>query len=226
MNDEKNIQNVEKSEDSIVNSIANSEARGEESNVKGATQGAADFTSMFGVASEETAEQKQMSKHYNNPDIPRVLEVKDEEREVAVQISPEEKKANHKKNFNSDERLIYQIEEEKQGNPVVVVLFFMVLVAFLIILPRISKKIDLSSFFKTETSGKNGEEEQEEEFFRIESSRTRAKIGDLEMINFSRSKENGIYTLSFTIQNYGSKIYLFDKKWNTNSRCSKCNLNN
>ena len=124
--EEKNIQesnNFEQSPDSIVSSIATSEAREAESHVQGAQQEKADFSSMFGVQSEETTEEKELAKS-TNTEIPRVLEVKEEDREVVVQLSDEEKKANHKKNFNNDERLLYQIEPDKTGNPLVVAFFF------------------------------------------------------------------------------------------------------
>ena len=212
--EEKNIQNpdVQQSNDAIVNSIANSEARGEEKTVQGATQTKADFTAMFGVQSEETQEEKQLAKE--STEIPRVLEVKDEDREVVVQISDEEKKSNHKKNFNSDERLIYQIEPDKTGNPLVVLLFFIALFGFMIALPKISKKVDFSQLFKTTPVNNNGaEEEESQEFYRIDAAASRAHIGDLDLINFVKSKKGNEYFFSFTIQNIGEKMYQFDKKY-------------
>lgn len=212
--EEKNIQNpdVTQSSDAIVNSIANSEARGDEQPIQGATQAKADFTAMFGVQSEETQEEKQLAKQ--SVEIPRVLEVKEEDREAVVEISSEEKKANHKKNFNSDERLVYQIEPDKQGNPFVVLLFFVVLLGFMIMLPKISKKIDFSQFFKTEEADPSlVEEEEGETFFRIDAAASRAHIGDLDLINFVKSKKGNEYFFSFTIQNVGEKMYQFDKKY-------------
>ena len=212
--EEKNIQtpDVQQSTDAIVNSIANSEARGEERTVQGATQTKADFTSMFGVQSEETQEEKELAKQ--SVEIPRVLEVKDEEREEVVQISDEEKKTNHKKNFNNDERLIYQIEPDKTGNPLVVLFFFVALLTFMIMLPKISKKVDFSQLFKTTTPGnKQGEEEETQEFYRIDAAASRAHIGDLDLINFVKSKKGDEYFFSFTIQNVGEKMYQFDKKY-------------
>ncbi len=212
MNDEeKNIQNVENSSDEIVNSIANSETREEKSEVKGQTQEKADFTSMFGVQSEETQEEKDLAR--STVDIPRVLEVKDEDREQKIVISDEEKKANHQKNFNSDEKLVYQIEPEKTGNPLVVLFFFIALIIFILFLPQIGKKIDLESLFKTKTTNQQQEEEQEEVFYRIESSATSVKVDDLTFINFTKSFEHNEYKLSFTIQNNGDKMFQFDKKY-------------
>jgi len=212
MNDEeKNIQNVENSSDAIVNSIANSETREEESHVQGATQEKADFTSMFGVQSEETQEEKELAR--TTVDIPRVLEVKEEDREQKIVISDEEKKANHQKYFNSEEKLVYQIEPDKTGNPLVVLFFFIALIVFVLFLPQIGKKIDLESLFKTNPVANKTEEEEEEMFYRIESSATSVKVGDLTFINFTKSHENNEYKLSFTIQNNGDKMFQFDKKY-------------
>jgi len=216
-NEEKNIQtnNSQVEENSAVNAIANSEARQDEVRIEGAKQENADFTSMFGVASEETQEEKELKKQ--SVEIPRVLEVKDEDREEAnkINLTDEEKKANHKKYFNSDERLVYNIEEEKQGNPIFVLFFFLVLITVVLILPQISKKVDFSSLFKTSdvTPGANGEEEEENKFIKLESAASRAKIGQLEMINFVKSHIGDEYKISFTIQNVGDRIYRFDKKY-------------
>ena len=214
--EEKNIQTnseVNASNDSIVNQIATSEARGDEIPVEGAKQEKADFTSMFGVQSEETEEEKDLAKK-TNIEIPRVLEVKDEDREVVVEYSAEEKKANHKKYFNNDERLLYQIESEKTGNPLVVVLFFVVLIGVTIFLPKLAKQVDFSQFFKVQQIEKEEKvEEKQSEFYNMESAASRAKIGTLEMINFSKSKENGEYIFSFTIQNVGDKMYQFNEKY-------------
>ena len=215
--EEKNIQesnNFEQSPDSIVSSIATSEAREAESHVQGAQQEKADFSSMFGVQSEETTEEKELAKS-TNTEIPRVLEVKEEDREVVVQLSDEEKKANHKKNFNNDERLLYQIEPDKTGNPLVVAFFFLALFTMIIILPKITKDLNLDSFFKVVDKNEPKEEPEEEtsEFYKIESAASRAKIGTLEMINFSKNKVDGEYTFSFTIQNVGDAMYQFNKKY-------------
>ena len=209
--EEKNIQNVENSSDAIVNSIANSETREEESHVQGATQEKADFTQMFGVQSEETQEEKELAK--KTIDIPRVLEVKEEDREQKIVISEEEKKANHLKNFNSEEKLVYQIEPDKTGNPIIVLLFFIALIVFILFLPQIGKKVDLDSLFKTTSSTKQKKEEEKEEFYRIESAATSVKVGDLNFINFTKSYEKNEYKLSFTVQNNGDKMFQFDKKY-------------
>ena len=214
--EEKNIQaatNVEKSQDSIVSAIVNSETREADSQVEGAKQEKADFTAMFGVQSEETTEEKELAKE-TSTDIPYKLEIKDEDREVKIELSAEEKKANHKKNFNSDERLIYQIEEEKNGNPLVVLFFFLALITVIIILPSITKKIDFSSLFKTTPVNNNKNEGEEDDgFLRIDLAASRGKIGELEMINFSKNLKDGIYSFSFTIQNVGDSMYQFNKKY-------------
>ena len=73
--EEEKQENIQNNNDSVVNTIANSEARDENAEkIQGATQESADFTQMFGVQSEETEEQKQMQKQV--VEIPRVLEKK------------------------------------------------------------------------------------------------------------------------------------------------------
>ncbi len=207
---EEEKQNIQNNSDSVVNTIANSEARDENAEkIQGATQGSADFTQMFGVQSEETEEQKQMQKQV--VEIPRVLEKKEEVVQEVV-LSKEEKAANHKKNFNTDEKLLYQIEPEKLGNPIVVVLFFLALVGVIIALPKISKKYDFSTFFKTNPK-KQEEVEEDSGYIRLESAATRGKIGNLELINFVRTTEHNDNLLTFTLQNVGDKIYQFDKKY-------------
>ncbi len=210
-NEEKNIQT---NNNEAVDAIANSEARQDEVKIEGAKQEEADFTSMFGVASEETEEEKQLKKQ--SKEIPRVLEVKDEDREEAkkLDLSEEEKKANHKKMFNADEKLVYNIEEEKQGSPLFVLFFFLALIIVIIILPQISKKVDFSNLFKMNgTTNKPVEEEEENKYIRLDSAASRAKIGQLEMINFVKSHIDDEYKITFTVQNVGDKIYRFDKKY-------------
>ena len=204
--------NIQNGENSAANAILNSEARDENADrIQGQTSQAADFTSMFGVQSEQTQEQKDMEKK-SVVEIPRVLAPKEVKQEVV--ISAEEKKANHKKTFNNDEKLLYQIEPDKIGNPIVVLLFFAVLVGVIIALPKLSKKIDYSSFFKMTTNKKATEEEKKDDgFINIDSNASRAKIGNLEMINFVKSKHHNDYLLSFTIQNVGDRTYRFDKKY-------------
>ena len=207
---EEEKQNIQNNSDSVVNTIANSEARDENAEkIQGATQESADFTQMFGVQSEETEEQKQMQKQV--VEIPRVLEKKEEVVQEVV-LSKEEKAANHKKNFNTDEKLLYQIEPEKLGNPIVVVLFFLALIGVIIALPKISKKYDFSTFFKTNPK-KQEEVEEDSGYIRLESAATRGKIGNLELINFVRTTEHNDNLLTFTLQNVGDKIYQFDKKY-------------
>ena len=202
---------VSQSEDSTVNAIVNSETRDEESKIQGQEQTSADFTSMFGVSSEEKEEPKSKS----NPDIPIKLAPVEDTIVREPEITPEQKKANHQQNFNADEKIIYEIKPEKVGNPIVVLIFFIFLVFFIGILPKISKKYDLIEYF---TGSKQKPETPDEtkvtDFFDLNTASVRAKIGNLELTNFVIADPiDGDYTISFTIQNVSENIYQFDKKY-------------
>ena len=195
--------------DSTVNAIASSESREFEEKIQGQEQTSADFTSMFGVASEEKAEAPK------TVDIPIKLAPVEDTIVREPEITPEQKKANHKQNFNADEKLLYEIKPERQGNPIVVVIFFIFLVTFIVILPSISKRYDLIDYF---TGGKNknpeNQEKTETDFYDLNSAAVRAKIGQLELTNFVIGDPvDGDYTISFTVQNVGDKLYQYDKKY-------------
>lgn len=197
------------SNDATVSAIANSESREFEEKVQGQEQTSADFTSMFGVASEEQPEKKSYA------DIPIKLAPVEETIVREPELSPEQKKANHQQNFNADEKIIYEIKPEKQRNPIVVVFFFIALVVFIGALPKISKNYDLIEYF---TGGKNKPEEKKEptetDFYLLDNAAVRARIGTLELTNFVIGDPvDGDYTISFTIQNVGDKLYQFDKKY-------------
>ena len=196
------------SSDTTVSAIAKSESRDEDVRVKGQEQTSADFTSMFGVASEEQPEAPKA-----NADIPIKLAPVEDTVVKAPEITPEQKKANHQQQFNADEKMIYEIKPEKQGNPVVVVVFFILLVVFILALPKISKNQTLINYFSAGNKKPTAKEEKNEpEFYNLRTAATRAKIGDLEFTNFVVTHEDNEYTLSFTIQNMG-ELYQFDKKY-------------
>ena len=212
MDNQENKNNIENSlpkpaaEADAVSSIANAEARDEEAEkVEGKKQDSANFTEMFGIKSEEKPETKAVI------DIPIRLEKK-EVVEVKQELTPEEKKKNHQKNFNDEEKLIYKIEAEKDVKPMVVFFFFLSFTVFVLALPYISKKIDLSGFFP---SGGNtsGTTEEEDSFHDLNTPAERAKIGQLEFINFTQSEKDGEYYFAFTIQNVGDRLYNYDKKY-------------
>ncbi len=202
---------VANSTDSTVSAIANSESRDEQAVVKGQEQTTADFTSMFGVASEEKPEEPKKAVI----DIPIKLAPVEETIVREPELTPEQKKANHAQAFNADEKTLYEIRPDKQGNPIVVVVFFCLLVFFIFSLPKISKNQTIIDYFSAGNKKQNTKEkEKEPEYYNLNTATVRAKIGSLELTNFVTSdKIDGEYTLSFTVQNMGDRLYQYDKKY-------------
>lgn len=175
----------------------------------------ADFQSIFNVESEETKEEKKkgidpsapvVKKKYEEPKpLPEEKAKTDEEKQVA--------KEKRKENFNGEERVIFEIQEEKEGNPIVVVLFFIALITVIFALPFISKKVSFTNYGVNGNNGTQEETGSEDEFYQFDRSSVRAKIGNLELTNFVRHNRNGNYTLTFNISNKQQKAYTFDEKY-------------
>jgi len=199
----------EQKTENAVNQIANAEAR-EENNVEGATQEKADFTQMFGVASEEPKTEPPKK------EIPIKLEPKEEETTPVVTLTDEEKKNNRQANFNQEERLLYKIEPEKTGSPIVPLLFFVVLIVFVFMLPTIASKYDVTNYFKGGTSTTTEEvpeAEEEQEYYELNKVSVKVVLDELELINFVKSKSNDDYLLTFTLRNISEKAYQYDRKY-------------
>lgn len=200
-------------QDTTLNSISSSESSETVNNVtpKQPSLAPADFSAIFNVESEENTKNKTVSN--NQVELPasekNTNEV-EENQNPEETTNPPEKKIN-KDLFNSEERIIYEIKPEKEGNPIVVVLFFLLLFSTIVALPYISKKLDL------EGNGVDvktlGGDDEEEDIYYFNRSSVRAKIGDLEFTNFVKSKRGNEYKLTFNITNTAEKPYLFDKKY-------------
>ncbi len=167
------------------------------------------------MASESVAEQKAQQT------VPQQDMPAEEAPQQVKTYSEEEKKQSRQNSFNSDERLLYEIKPDKQGNPLIVAVFFVMLFAFIFLLPNISKKYE-DFFGKTFTKQNTPttpsqptqpDESQKTEFYKLNGGNFRVAIGDLEMINFVKSEKNGEYFLSFTIQNIADKVYQYSKKY-------------
>lgn len=163
----------------------------------------ADFSTIFNMESEEK----------KDVPLPRssaapVVEVKTEE-SVLPKDKPQSKF--NKDAFNSDERLIYEIKPEKEGNPIVVVIFFLLLFSTIVALPYISKKFDFSNERGSSEPNQNEEDDNETYFFNRSS--VRAKIGDLEFTNFVKTAKDDEYFLTFNITNTAERPYQYDKKY-------------
>lgn len=157
----------------------------------------ADFSSIFNVASEEK----------NNQANSQTLETTPEQ---VVQVP--ERPVKKKEIFNGEEKLLYEIKPEKEGNPIVPALFFLVLISVIFLLPFISEKYDFK-FINVNSTASNQNSEELPEYYFFNRSTVKATIGDLEFTNFIKSQINGEYRISFTIKNNAEKTYQFDKKY-------------
>lgn len=165
----------------------------------------ADFSSIFNVESEESVpvKEKKVQKAAPEMEMPK---------EVTVKRSPEEKAQSRKATFNNDERIIYEIRPEKEGNPIIPAIVFSILIIFIIILPIISKNVIYNTHLWSEETPVV-ETPKEEEFYYFNKSTVRATIGDLEFTNFVKSYVDDVYRVSFIINNVGERTFQFDKKY-------------
>ena len=156
----------------------------------------ADFSQIFGAASEEKVEIPTSEK-----EIPKVKEQSIEQPKI-------EKKPVQ---YNGTEKVLFEIEPEKEASPVVPAIFFAILLSCIFLLPYVSKHFDFT-FIPLNEVQQSGEETEGEYYF-FEKSSVRAKIGDLEFTNFVKSSANDEYHISFTITNTALRTYRFDKKY-------------
>lgn len=170
---------------------------------------ATDFSSIFGVASEEQApEVKVEAKKEPEPAQELAPEVKVAEN---VEVPKTQEPKFNKDQFNSEEKLLYEIKPEKEGNPLVVLFFFIFLIAFIIFLPSLVKVANFN-FTQNRTNTNNNEPEQSE-FYELGSTSVRVKMDNLELNNFVKSSEDDEYYLIFTLTNTASEPYMFNKKY-------------
>lgn len=165
----------------------------------------ADFSSIFSVESEEKVPVKDNKAKLEAPEM-------ELPKENPIKKTPEEKAQNRKSTFNNDERILYEILPEKEGNPIVPVIVFSLLIIFILILPIISKNIIYNTHLWTEEEP-IVETPAEEVFYHFNKSTVRATIGDLEFTNFVKSYVDDVYRVSFIINNVGERTFQFDKKY-------------
>lgn len=156
----------------------------------------ADFSSIFNVASEEKKEKDTESTPETTP-------------EQVVQVP--ERPVKKKEVFNGEEKLLYEIQPEKEGNPIVPLLFFLTLIVVIAMLPLISKKYDFK--FMNPSPNASHLNEEQPDYYYFNRSTVKATIGDLEFTNFIKSHIYGEYRVSFTMKNNAEKTYQFDKKY-------------
>lgn len=150
----------------------------------------------------------------NQPTIEEnAIELPIQTEEISQEIElPQEKKLKNEA-FNSDEKVIYEIKQEAEGNPIVVVAFIIILIGFVAVLPIIAEKTNaFKSNNKPMTTVKAPtkpvEEEETKKGFHED-----ATIGDLRIFNLVTSYINDEYKVSFTLVNDGKEAYTFDKKY-------------
>lgn len=173
----------------------------------------ADFSQIFNVASEEVKEEVPMTKSVDlespKPQDDLAPEVKVDEN---VNLNKGTPKFN-KDQFNNEEKVLYEIKPEKEGNPIVVFLFFTFLISFIVLLPVISKNSSkLFNFNNNENKG-GDTTTTEDEFYELDVSSVRVVLDGLEFNNFVTAKKNDEYILTFTLSNTTKQPYLFDKKY-------------
>lgn len=212
--DNKDIMNNEEStnEEFSLPSIKkeeNSNVEQEEKQIKGrdqTTDPSVDFSAIFNVASEETpVEQPKPAQTESKPT---------EEKPAQIEVpEAEEKKPEPKFNkdmFNSEEKLLYEIKPEKEGNPIVVLFFFIFLIAFIILLPSISKKMET---YKPKETPKEEEVVDESKMYELGSTAVRVAIGDIELNNFVVNPKGDNKYLTFTLTNNSAEPYTYNKKY-------------
>lgn len=169
----------------------------------------ADFSQIFNMESEETP--------INEADLPKEKNLLNESMpKLNVPTIPDENKEQiiekKKSDFNGEEKILYEIQPEKESSPVIPILFFICLIAFIFALPYISDKVVYNDN-PNKTPQQPTNPIVQEEFYYFNKSSVRAQKGTLEFTNFVKSHVNGEYNVTFTLTNVGEKIYQFDKKY-------------
>ena len=223
----------EKKEDNgnqeIINQAFDAGEEKEDVKIKGNELEAANFSQMFGVASEEAPVKEEPLKGapapVEAPEAPK--------QEVVIPESVIQEVIDGKKTskFNSEEKTLYTIKEEKTGNPIIVVIFFIILGFFIVILPQVTNTSE-SALEKIYGRGgvitKPVEEEIEKKYYYFEET-TKYQVDDLIITNAvlqetnntvvpesedpEIQKKNKEYTITMTIFNTTSEPFYFDKNY-------------
>ncbi len=212
-NDKDKTLETNKQESTIANNLETviniPESNDKKEQIKAQTQTlnpAADFSSIFNVASEEKKEE-----------IPKTTSMPTKQPELAPEVKPATPKKNkptpqfNKELFNSEEKILYEIKPEKEGNPIAVLFFFIFLATFIIFLPSLVKVAKFN--FNPSSNTQEPTEPEESNIYELGSTAVRVAIDNLELNNFVTSRENNEYYLIFTLSNTSAQPYLFDKKY-------------
>ena len=115
--------------------------------------------------------------------------------------------------FNSEEKVLYEIKQEAEGNPLVVVAFIVILILFVIFLPQITEKTQNFNKKEAPIASNPATQEPVEEESLYHGFHEESTIGKLRISNIVTSHINGEYKVSFTLVNESNEPYTFDKKY-------------
>lgn len=142
------------------------------------------------------------------------------ENEIKTQEIPEKaKKIVNPDAFNSDERVLYEIKEEKQGSPIIVLILFILLAIFILNLPTINKFVQEKfghTFTRTpvvDSSNTGTTQNNTTETNKFHDASNRVKIGELDVFQVDTVNQDDEYFTTFTITNNGNTTYTYDKKY-------------
>ncbi len=197
----------------------------EEVKIKGNELDKADFSTMFGVASEEQPEKPvEVKEEPKQEEVPVVTTptietpVEEPKEETPVPVVSKETIDSHKtSNYNAEEKTLYTIKEEKEGNPIMVLLFFVALIVFLIFLPTITNTSEsaLERLYGQRVNNTQTEPEEEvvkSKYYYIGQTSS-IDIDDLRISNVVKQTRGSEYLITMTIVNQGNRVYQYDKNY-------------
>ena len=184
----------------------------EDVKIQGKEMEAADFSSMFNVASEEVKEEPKVETPEVKTETP---EVKTTEPTVVAEL-PTERESHKTPRFNSEEKTLYTIKEEKESNPIGVILFFIILAIVIIFLPQLTKTSEAALdkiYGANQVAPVVQEEEKEETKYYYFEQTYKLQVDNLTIENAIKSKTGDEYFLRMSVFNNDNKIYTFDKNY-------------
>lgn len=158
---------------------------------------------------EQSKEEQVMNVQVENQDVQQPNQTEEISPEIEL---PKEKKIKSDA-FNSDEKILYEIKQEAEGNPIVVVAFIVILIGFVIALPIIAEKTNAFKSSNVPMATNPTPVEPEPEQNAHKGFHEDATLGNIRIFNLVTSYINEEYKVSFTLVNEGKEAYTFDKKY-------------
>lgn len=119
--------------------------------------------------------------------------------------------------FNNKEKVLFEIEPEKESNPVGTLIIFAILIVGLLFLPLADKLINRNKTnIYTPIHNQAGEiinNNGLDNMFYFDTQQVSAGIGGLELKNFVTEETTTGYKINFTIINSNESAFLFNKKY-------------